>query len=331
MDRKKYLAAWIPDFLNVELKLNQSVSRNTRLSYSDALKGFTAFMTRREGVSQYKLKLEMLDIEAVREFLDALEANGRSTSTRNQRLTALKSFFRYIGRCRPEYQHLGLDIMWIRNKRCQQCEMDYLDKKEGECLLSIPDRRTPLGYRNYVLLRFLYETGARASEAASLLVGDVFFEPCPYVILHGKGNKVRECTLGQELADAMKKLMASDRRPASPVFRGVRGTARPLTRSGIFLIVTEAFEECKARMPSLASKRITPHSLRHSMAMQMLDAGLDVNFIQGRLGHASLRTTNKYATLTLEAKRRALEKCSFAEVGEIQEWPDDVKDIFAVK
>jgi integrase/recombinase XerD len=331
MERKKYLAAWMPDFLNVELKLNQCVSTNTRRSYRDTLKKLTAFLTAREKTGLHKLTVEMLGVEPIREFLDSLESNGCSPSTRNQRLAALKSFFRYIGRSCPEYQHLSLDVMWIKNKRFQQCEMDYLDKEEGDCLLSIPDCRTPLGYRNYVLLRFLYETGARASEAAAVLVTDVYFDPYPYVVLHGKGNKVRECAIGKELAFALKELTASARKPTAPVFCGIRGSVKPITRSGIYLIVTEAFEKCKEKMPSLASKNITPHSLRHSMAMQMLDAGLDINYIQGVLGHASSKTTNRYASLSLEGKRRGLEKCSFSQVGEKQEWPDNGKDPFAVE
>ena len=330
MEKKKYLATWIPVFLNDELKLNQCVSINTRYSYRDALKKLTAFLTVYKKVPLHKITIQMLDIKTIRAYLDNLEENGCSPSTRNQRLAALKSFFHYLGKECPEYQHLVLDVMWIKNKRFQQCEMDYLDKNEGDCLLSIPDRRTPIGYRNYVLLRFLYETGARASEAATLLVADVHYDPYPYVVLHGKGNKVRECAIGKELAFALKELTASTTALTTPVFRGIRGSDKPLTRSGIYLIVTDAFDKCKKKMPSLMNKNITPHSLRHSMAMQMLDAGLDTNYIQGVLGHASSKTTNRYASLSLEGKRRGLEKCSFSKVGEMQEWPDDGKDPFAL-
>ncbi len=175
---------------------------------------------------------------------------------------------------------------------------------------STPDRHHSQGRRDYAMLLFLYNTGARASEAAAVTVGDLTLDASLSVRLLGKGRKTRICPLWSHTADVLRDILAT--RIAGPkdvpVFLNVRG--QPLTRYGIHTLVARTVKKAATTTPSLKKKRISPHTMRHSTAVHLLQAGVDINTIRAWLGHVSLETTNRYAEIDLEMKAAALDACT---------------------
>ncbi len=189
--------------------------------------------------------------------------------------------------------------------------MTYLEKPEIEAILAAPDVRTAQGFKDYAVLLFLYNTGARADEAAHVLIGDLELGPMPKrdisaVLIRGKGDKRRRCPLWARTVTELVSFIANSR-PEEHVFLNRRG--EPLTRFGVHALVERHARRAAAKLPSLASKRVGPHTIRHTTATHLLRAGVDINTIRAWLGHASLATTNMYAEVDLEMKARALETC----------------------
>jgi len=239
----------------------------------------------------------------VRLFLKHIEEQrGCSISTRNHRLSAIHALVRFIGEHCPEYIEWSAQIRLIPHKKCSQPTITYLDKPEMEALLAAHDSRSPLGLRDWALLLFLYNSGARASEAASLKISDIdWYARC--VTITGKGNKVRRCPLWASTLDKLRTL-AGNRKSDQPVF--LNRLHRQITRSGVHALVKRcAVRACK-QAPSIAGKTVSPHTIRHTTACHLLQAGVDINTIRGWLGHVSLSTTNIYAEVDLNAKAKAL-------------------------
>jgi site-specific recombinase XerD len=181
--------------------------------------------------------------------------------------------------------------------------MAYLDKPEMDALLAVPDRRTAQGVRDHALLLFLYNSGSRADEAAHVRIADLALGRSPGVTLVGKGNKLRRCPLWPLTAQSLAPLVTG-RGPAEPVFLNQRH--QPLTRFGIHALVKRTVRRASVAMPSLRAKRISTHSIRHSTAVHLLRAGVDLNTIRVWLGHVSLNTTHVYAEIDFEMKAQAL-------------------------
>jgi len=179
-----------------------------------------------------------------------------------------------------------------------------------DALLAAPDRRRSQGCRDYALLLFLYNTGARASEAAAVTVGDLTLDASLSVRLLGKGRKTRICPLWSHTADVLRDNLAArlDGPKEAPVFLNVRG--QPITRYGVHTLVARAIQKAAATTPSLRSKRVSPHTIRHTTAVHLLRAGVDINTIRAWLGHVSLETTNRYAEVDLQMKADALDTCA---------------------
>jgi integrase/recombinase XerD len=181
-----------------------------------------------------------------------------------------------------------------------------MDRPEMDAVLAAPDRGSARGARDYAVLQFLYNTGARAEEAAQVTIGDLTWGSLSSVRLVGKGNKIRHCPLWPKTAGLLKTLVGS-RGPHERVFLNRLG--QPLTRFGIYTLVRRAVRHASATMRSLRAKRIGPHTVRHSTACHLLRAGVDINTIRGWLGHVSLDTTHVYAEVDLEMKAKALAHC----------------------
>jgi site-specific recombinase XerD len=183
--------------------------------------------------------------------------------------------------------------------------MCYLEKHEMKALLSAPDRTKPQGFRDYALLLFLYNTGARVSEACRLTVGDIDLDMA-VITLHGKGRKIRRCPLWKISVSVLREIVVA--RPNSQaVFFNQRG--QPLTRYGIYTLIKRHVHRAASKVPTLMTKRISPHCIRHSTAMHLLRSGVDINTIRVWLGHVSLQTTNIYAESDLKMKAEALARC----------------------
>jgi len=303
------LAHSLTTFFRDHLPLRRGASRHTILAYRDALKLFLRFAAARTGRSVPDLRVTDLDVETALAFLDALEtARHNAVATRNHRRTALQAFFRYLGSVAPHYLDHCRRILTIPVKRAPQRVVEYLERAEMESLLARLDRRTPRGRRDYALLAFLYNSGARVQEAVDLCVSALQLERPYQVRLFGKGRKERICPLWPETAGLLRALVAERgiaRDPTAPVFVSAQG--QPLTRYGVRHIVSRAAAGAATAQPSLARKRVHPHTLRHSCAVHLLQSGVELNLIRSWLGHVNLETTQRYAEIDLAQKRRALE------------------------
>lgn len=316
------LGPYIRRFLLEHVVADRNLSRNTQRNDRDAIRVLLRFITDRHRIDPADLTVEQVTAEVVREFLQYLEQNRRNTAaTLNQRVTVIHSLFRFIGRHVPELVERASQLQAVPLRRVAHPTVPYLEKPEVDALLATPDRRRPQGQRDYALLLFLYNTGARADEAAHLTRGALDLGRPASVRILGKGRKTRLCPLWDHTAQVLRPLL-SHRRDGptdTPVFLNVRG--QPLTRFGIHTAVERLAARAATRMPSLKTKRVSPHSVRHTTAVHLLRAGVDINTIRAWLGHVSLETTNRYAEVDLEMKAKALAACAISGTGDPPEQP----------
>jgi len=293
----------VESFFRSYLQRIRSASPHTVRAYRDTLKLYFAFLSQGRSVAQ--LRPEDLHVDRVVAFLSHLEETRRNgRTTRNCRLAALRSFFGHLLRSDPTRAHQYQRVLALPSKRHRPSCASYLEPEEVRVLLAQPDRRTPRGMRDHALLLFLYNTGARISEALALRATDLNLERPRQVRLHGKGGKDRICPLWKETGRALQHLCA-DPPNGSVLFRNARGQA--LTRDGAAYVLDKYAHAAAQRLPSLRKRRVTPHVLRHSCAVALLQAGMDVTVIRDYLGHASIATTNRYIATNLKMKRAALE------------------------
>ena len=286
----------------------RGLSRHTLLSYRDTLALLLRFLAKSSGSNPADLDLEAISPQAVLAFLNYLERDRHNkTSSRNVRLAAIHAFFRYVAIYTPERIEQAQRILAIPFKRTGTRPIDHLDYDEISAVLGSVDRTAREGHRDYALLVLMFNSGARVQEIADLGGCDLQLEPPPHVKLLGKGRKTRICPLWPQTAEVLKQFVAEsslDLRSNSPVFCSRRGER--LSRFGIRYILAKYCRQAVAACPSLAGKRLHPHSMRHSCAIYLLKSGVDLPTISHWLGHASVETTNRYATADLEMKRQAL-------------------------
>ena len=303
------LALTLKGFFLDYLPRQRALSPHTLGSYRDSLKLLLQFRAgQRSDPSQ--LALEQLSVEMVTAFLQSLESGRHNrVSTRNVRLSAIHSFFRYVAGQHPEHLHQAQRILSIPFKRTGSREIAHLDFEEIQAVLKAVDVDVGNGCRDLALLSLMFNTGARVSEIVGLQTGDLCLTaPCT-VLLRGKGSKERTCPIWSETAGLLQRLIERNDLPSSqsaPVFLNERGAR--LTRFGARLILNKYVKKAALRRPSLKRKRLHPHSMRHSTALHLLHSGVDLSTIAHWLGHASVNTTNKYISIDLEAKRQALAK-----------------------
>ncbi len=305
------LGAYVRRFLLEHVVADRNLSRHTQRSYRDAIRLLLRFLADRYRTEPTRLTVEQVTADSVRSFLGHLEqARGNSVATRNQRLAALHALLGFIGRQVPELVALAAQVQALPFRRTAPSAMAYLEKAEIDAVLGTPERRRPLGQRDYALLLFLYNTGARADEAARTTVGALQLGASPAVRFRGKGGKIRLCPLWPQTVTVLRALLGGrrDGPPDAPVFRNVRGA--PLTRFGIHALVARTVARAAIRVPSLREKRVSPHTLRHTTAVHLLRSGVDINTIRAWLGHVSVETTNRYAEVDLEMKAKALAACA---------------------
>lgn len=312
------LGPWIRRFLLEHVVADRNLARNTQLSYRDTLRLLLPFLQTLTGTPIDRLAVEALSPAVVRRFLAHVEqGRGCGGATRNLRLSALHSLAKFIGGRSPEHLAWAIELRAVPFKKTATPTLAYLDTPEVEALLQAPNRQTAQGRRDFALLLFLYNTGARADEAARLRIGDLTGGRTPAVRLLGKGNKTRQCPLWSRTAVALQG-QAGDRAMAEPVFRNRQG--QPLTRFGIYQLVVRAVAAARRQLPALAQKRISPHTLRHTCAVHLLRAGVDLNTIRAWLGHVSLDTTHVYAEVDLEMKAKALAACEVPTEAPVRRW-----------
>lgn len=308
MTNKNLVAAWVRRFLLEHVVADLNLSRNTQASYRDALALLLPFVAKQGGQTIDRLELARLSPEVLRRFLAHLEVERHcAVTTRNQRLAAIHAFARFVGARSPERLAWCAELTAIPFKKAAKGTLPYLEKSEMDAVLAAPNRRTRQGARDHALLLFLYNAGARADEAARLAVADLDLGPSPAVRILGKGNKERLCPLWTSTASVLKTLVAG-RSGQEPVFLNRR--RERITRFGIYALVKRCAAQAAHRAPSISGKRVSPHVLRHTTAVHLLRAGVDINTIRAWLGHVSLDTTNVYAEVDLEMKAKALSECA---------------------
>lgn len=311
MSDRNLIGPFVRRFLLEELVADRNLTPNTQKSYRDTIRLLFGFIANRHSTDPTQTTVEQVDATLVRSFLVHLEQErGNSISTRNQRLAALHSLFRFIGRLVPELVEHATQIQAIPLRRTATPVMPYLEKHEMDALLAVPDRRRAQGCRDYALLLFLYNTGARATEAAELTLANLSLSTSPAARFQGKGRKMRTCPLWVHTAKILHEMLGTRLEGPSvePVFLNVR--RQPITRHGVHALIARTVDKAAESMPSLRDKRISPHTIRHATAVHLLRAGVDINTIRAWLGHVSLETTNRYAEIDLEMKAQALETCA---------------------
>lgn len=304
------LARALRGFFAEHLPGVRGLSPNTTLSYRDALALFLRFLAARCKRRVDRIDLDDLDPDGVVAFLDHLEKTRKNcTSTRNARLAALHAFARYIAARMPEHMERCQRLLAVPFKRARLRAVEYLEGEEFRAMLEAADRRAREGRRDYALLLTFINTGARVQELLDLRPIDLqLVRPLQLRIL-GKGRKERFCPIWPGTAAALRDLVAETGLTGSSpdrLFRNRRG--EPLTRFGVRHILRTYAQRAQKSMPNLARKRVHPHTMRHTAAVHLLQAGVDLVSISHWLGHQSVETTNRYATVDLETKRKAVAK-----------------------
>jgi integrase/recombinase XerD len=303
------LAALLESFFRCRLAKQRNASPATIASYRDALRMLVLFAAERAGRRPCSLTVADLDRDLVLAFLDELEERRKnSIPTRNARLTAIRSFFHHVAAGDPASLGVAQRVLAIPMKRSHTEVTHHLSRGEVDILVDAPDQRTPRGRRDRTLLLFLARTGARISEALGVDACDLRLDrPAPQVLLRGKGRKERIVPISQDLAKALRALVRErgmGSGDARPLFIGTRGGR--LTRFGATHIVRRSVTVAAAGTPERAGKSISPHVLRHSLAMTLLQSGVDLLTIQAWLGHSQVATTHRYAAADVEMMRRGL-------------------------
>ena len=312
------------DFFHHWLLEQRNASRHTVLAYRDSWQLFLRFVAERKKRPVPALSWPDLTAAEVLVFLHYLEHDrGVSITTRNCRLAGLRSFFVFVAERDPSALAQCTEVLHIPTKRGPQRVLGYLESDEVAAILAQPDRSTSLGQRDHTLLAFLYNTGARIQEALDVCPRAMRLESPAHVRLLGKGRKERICPLWPETVQLIEALLRHrPRAPDQPIF--VNRDARPITASGVRFRLRQYVSAAAQQVPSLKAKRVSPHTFRHTAAVHLIAAGVDVTVIRSWLGNAQLDTTNHYAQANLDTKRAALNQLgSRCRPGKPQRWKRD--------
>ena len=297
-------------FFEDHLKCQKGLRPSSMKSYRDSVKLFLLFLVEKTGHKISRLVLADLTCAQVLAFLQGLETErNNQVRTRNQRLAAIRSFFDYLAQRVPEMLKEAQRVAAVPTKRTAPPETFFLERDEIQALFASLPLKGSSALRDRALLLFLYNTGARVQEVADLRYKNLELDGQPRVHLHGKGDKWRVCPIWKETVDLLKQLAiqqnATD--PERAVFTSQQGQA--LTRFGIYKVVRRHTRDLLNSQPKQPRRRISPHIFRHTVAVHLLEAGVEANVIRGWLGHVSLETTNRYAEINIRMKQAALQAC----------------------
>jgi site-specific recombinase XerD len=326
MRNASLLGSWVRRFLMEHMVSERNLARNTQRSYRDTLRLLLPAVARRARKPIDRLAVVDVTAERVRQFLNDLEEKrGGAIVTRNQRLAAIHALAKFIGLHAPELVEWCGQVRTVPFKKAPRALVPYLEKAEMDALLAAPDLTTTQGRRDHAVLQFLYNAGTRADETAQVRIGDLTLPQVPErdlasVLIRGKGNKSRSCPLWASTVSELLPLIGK-RAASEHVFLNRRG--QPLTRFGIHALVKRYAARVAAKLPSLAKKRVSPHTIRHTTATHLLRAGNDINTIRAWLGHVCLDTTNVYAEVDVEMKAKALATCEIKPENRKKPWRDD--------
>lgn len=300
------LAPTLQAFFTHRLTAQKNASPHTVTAYRDTLRLLLLFITEQAGTSPAQLQIQDVDAPLVGAFLDHLEhQRGNSVRSRNTRLAAIHSLFRFAALCHPEHAALIARVLAIPPKRCDRAVVCFLADEEIDALLAAPDTSRWIGRRDHALLLVAVQTGLRVSELTGLRCHDVDLGPGAHVRCLGKGRKQRCTPLTSQTVTVLRAwLRERQGQPEDPLFPTSRG--RPLSRDAVAWLLAKHAHAAQARCPSIGTKTITPHVLRHSAAMRLLHAGVDTSVIALWLGHQKTDTVHIYLHADLSLKERAL-------------------------
>lgn len=318
----KYFKMYMPGTLGLR---KQSI-----LSYKKGFYAFFRYMKSVKDLTPDKITIDSFSVELIMEFLDYLENNGNSVSTRNHRLTVLRAFFKYVQLVDPEHVLLMQQLLSVKHKKSPKPVVNYLTINGIKCILGAPSSTTRHGYRDMMLIAVLYETGARVSEITGLTIGDIRFESPATAVLHGKLGKSRIVPLSDELAEKIRNYITKENlvgfeHRSKLLF--VNRSGNMLTGAGVRYILKKYADSARKEHPALIPEKLSPHSLRHSKAMHLLQSGVDLIYIRDVLGHEHLKTTEIYAKTDSDKKRKAIEAayCDLPDdSGFAGDWSQDV-------
>lgn len=298
------------EFFSDHLPRIRGMSPHTVHSYRDTFVLLLRFVASRKKRAVVDLNLEDIGHEEVVAFLGYLEEVRKNIAdTRNVRLAAIHSFFRFVATLHPDRLEQCQRILGIPFKRGKSRPVEYLEYDEIAAVLSSVDRSSRHGRRDYVLLATMFNTGARVQEIIDLRACDLQLVRPFQTRIFGKGRKERICPLWPQTAQLLKEFCAEqkvEQHSSAPIFLNARG--QPLTRFGVRYILAKYLRLAQVTTPTLARKKLYPHSMRHSNAVHLLKAGVDLSTISQWLGHETINTTNRYATVDLDMKREAIER-----------------------
>lgn len=313
MSTRPSFPSLLESFFRHRMTRQRNATPATIASYRDALRMLVLFAAARASCGPCDLTVDHLDRDTVLAFLDHLEAaRGNKIQTRNARLAAVRSFFQHVAASDPASLGIAHRILAIPIKKAHTEVTHHLTREELDALIAAPDQRTARGRRDRTLLLFLGRTGARVSEALAVNVDDLHLDRSrAQVLLRGKGRRERVVPIAADLAGALRALIAEhglDQQ--APIFQGAHG--KRMTRFGATHVVRRAVATATTAEPGLAGKIISPHVLRHTLAMTLLQSGVDLLTIQAWLGHSQVATTHRYAAADVEMMRRGLDRAAIS-------------------
>jgi site-specific recombinase XerD len=300
------------------------MSDNTIQSYRDALKLLLKFAAQALKKSATKLQVTDFNPELIVAYLADLEAaRGNSIQTRNHRLVVIRRLHEFIAMHEPRLlDHCSRVLAIPRKRGAVLPEIQYMERDEVTAILNAAGSSSPLGHRDYALLLFMYNTGARVQEVADARTDWLALLPPYKTRILGKGRKWRVCPLWENTAQHLRRLI-DERSPRhneeDHLFLNRFG--RPFSRAGIRNIIHRHVAKASKTMASLANRQVTPHTFRHTTAMHLLQSGVEVNVISSWLGHVSITTTNRYIEIDLAMKAKALESCDLSDAPSQKSWP----------
>jgi len=308
MSTPRTFAALLEAFFTARLMSQKMASPQTIAAYRDTFRLILRYASKRRKTAPSALRFDDFDASLICDFLDHLEKErNNSPRTRNHRLAAIRSFFRYAALEEPAFAERIQRILAIPTKRWEKKTVDFLTRLEVDALLAAPDTESWAGRRDHALLSLAVHTGLRVSELTGLLCQDVTLGTGPHIRCHGKGRKERAVPLSKTVARTLRVWLrernGQDREPLFPNAQGHK-----LSRDGVDYILRKHVRTAANSCPSLRRKRVTPHTLRHTTAVQLLQAGFDLSLIALWLGHEYVESTQIYIDSDIEHKRKILEK-----------------------
>lgn len=320
-------ARYLTDFFSAYLTAQKNVSKNTIYSYRDAFKLLFKYCQEVKGIAIERITIDLLTAGLIKDFLDWLEHERKcSISTRNQRLASIHSFFRYIQGEAPAGIHHFQKVISISTKKAGKKVIGHLSPDAMKLILEQPDKNSSKGRRDLTLLSVLYDTGARVQELIDIKVIDLVLDSPPVISLTGKGNKMRRVPLMKNVVTLLQRYL-SERdlnkqwKNQYPLF--INNQHNKLTKEGVAYILGK-YVKMASEKSQVVPKRVSPHVLRHSKAMHLLQAGVNLIYIRDFLGHVDLKTTEIYARTDTETKRKAIEK-AYPDIitGQLPAWNKD--------